>query len=136
MFSHRNRQKCPVCFVQTDKAGQPCSDPRLSIFNPHSLFHQPSTVHLSVTHPSILSIFVLSGGSSFLAFCQRFDGRVTYVALSQSRWLAVGGENTQNTANSYAYGTVLLSISSSMHQSIHSVLPIYTVYPLILPLLH
>lgn len=73
MFSNRNRRKCPVCFVQTDKAGQFCSDPQLSIFNPHFLFYQP-TIH----PPSILSIFVLSGGSSFLAFCQRSDGRATY----------------------------------------------------------
>lgn len=126
MFSNGNRQKkCPVCFVQIDKAGQVGSDPHLSIFNPH-FYILPSThpsIHHPPIHPSILSIFVLSGGSSLLAFRQRSDGRITYVALSQSRWLTVGGENTQNTANSHAYGTGLPSIPPSIdpfiHHSIH-----------------
>lgn len=49
----------------------------------------------------------------------------TYVALNQSRWQTVGGENTQNTANSHTYGQYLPPITPSIdpfiiHPSIHS----------------
>lgn len=75
--------------------------------------------HPPSIYPSTLSIFVLSGGSSFLAFCQGSDARATYVALYQSRWLAVGEENTQSTANSSTYGSVQPQSHDQIHSSIH-----------------
>lgn len=67
----------------------------------------------------ILPIFVLSRGSSLLAFRQGSDAAVAYVALHQSRWLAVGEENTQNTTNSSTYGSVHSGSHYRIHSSIH-----------------
>lgn len=103
-----------MCLFQIEKAYHVWTDLHLSIFNPYFLFCHPPTIY-----PSILSIFVLSRGSSILVFCQRSDGRVAYVALSLSRWPTVGGENTQITANSYAYGKGLPSSTPSIIHSFH-----------------
>lgn len=103
-----------MCLFQIEKAYHVWTDLHLSIFNPYFLFRHPPTIY-----PSILSIFVLSRGSSILVFCQRSDGRVAYVALSLSRWPTVGGENTQITANSYAYGKGLPSSTPSIIHSFH-----------------
>jgi len=80
MFLHRNRKHVLHILSKNLKRVRSCA-----ILIYPSLIHTfCSTIHRA--HPSILSIFVLSRGSSFLVFCQRSDGRVTYVALSQSRW--------------------------------------------------
>lgn len=84
----------------------------------------PSLIHnvLFLQRPPstiILPIFVHSRGSSLLAFRQGSGAGVAYVALHQSRWLAVGEENTPNTANSSTYGSVHSGSHYQSHSSIH-----------------
>lgn len=88
----------------------------LIIFNPHCFC---SSIHPSI-YSSNLSIFVLSGGFSFLAFCQRSDG--SHICCSQPEQVA----NCWRRKQSKHLLTVMHVVQSSIwshYPSIHSFIP-------------